>query len=97
MYINKKKLRELMIIKTANPKYINGNYHRFARQLGIDVAQLHRVINSPLHNAGPKFLSRLVKYCQKEHLDFREYIFLEEPLHICNGIDFRNYDLTGTD
>jgi hypothetical protein len=97
MYVNKKKLRELMILKTGNLKYINGNYHRFAKQLGVDVAQLHRVMNHPAHNAGPKFLSKLVRYCQKEKLDFQEYIFLDQSLHICNGIGIQTFDLTGTD
>jgi hypothetical protein len=87
MYVNKIKLRDLMISKTGNAKYIKGNYHMFAKQLGIDVAQLHRVMNNPGHNAGPRFLSQLVKYCQKENLDFREYIFLERPLHTCNEMN----------
>lgn len=79
MFLNKEKVRELMNNKA------NGNYHEFSRQLGVDVAQLHRVLNTE-SKAGPKLLGKLMKYCQKRNLDFYSYIFLECPFHACNEI-----------
>lgn len=78
MFVNKEKLRGLM------KKKADGNYNEFARQLGINVAQLYRVLNTN-SKAGPKFLGRLMLYCQVNDLEFKQYIFLEEPLHACNG------------
>lgn len=78
MYLNKSKIRILM------DSNADGSYREFARQLGIDVAQLHRVLNTE-SNAGPKFLGKLMVYCEKNNLKFNEYIFLDKPLHTCNG------------
>jgi hypothetical protein len=50
-----------------------GNYNKFARMLNVDVSQLHKIINSN-SNAGPKFLEKLINYCQKNNLDFIEYL-----------------------
>lgn len=78
MYLNKQRVRELM------RDYADDNYHEFARQLQVDVAQVHRVLNTE-SKAGPKLLGNLMKYCQSHKLDFNHYIFLEQPLHTCNG------------
>lgn len=77
MYVNKEKVKKLM------EKKADGNYRKFARMLNLDVAQLYRVINSD-SLAGPKFLGKLKKYCDEHNLDFDEYIFLDEPLHVVN-------------
>ncbi len=84
MFLNKPKVKELMVIKTKNDKYPNGNYHEFARKLNVDVAQLHRILNRSINKAGPEFLGKFMKYCQDEGLDFNEYIFLESSLHAGN-------------
>ncbi len=70
MFLEKEKVRELMVTKA------NGNYHEFSRQLGVDVAQLHRVLNTG-SNAGPKLLGKLMIYCQENNLDFNDYIFFK--------------------
>jgi hypothetical protein len=70
LFLIKEKVRELM---AANA---NGNYNEFSRQLGVDVAQLHRVLNTD-SNAGPKLLGKLMIYCQKNNLDFNSYIFFK--------------------
>jgi hypothetical protein len=79
MFINKDKVKELM------DREANGNYNEFARQLQIDVAQLHRVLNTE-SKAGPKMLGKLMIYCNDRNLDFNEYIFLEPPLTACNNV-----------
>lgn len=77
MYINKQRLRELMNTEAS------GNYNEFARQLSVNVAQLHRVLNTE-RQAGPKFLGKLKLYCEKKLLSFDNYIFLQKPLHAVN-------------
>ncbi|NLV16068.1 MAG: XRE family transcriptional regulator [Syntrophomonadaceae bacterium] len=77
MYLNKKKIRTLMVTKADN------NYHKFAHQLGVNVAQLHRILNTN-SQAGPKFLGRFKSYCDDAHISFEDYIFLEEPLTVNN-------------
>jgi hypothetical protein len=84
MFVDKAKLKELMIKETADQKHPKGNYHEFARRLGVNVAQLYRTINSD-SIAGPVFLGRLKLFCQKRGLNFDDFIFLERPLHIDNG------------
>lgn len=74
MYLNKVKLREIL------DKKADGNYHELARKLNVDVAQLHRVLNTK-SNPGPKFLGRLMKYCKKNDLNFNDYIILDNPYH----------------
>ena len=84
MFVNKAKLRELMIKETANKKHPDGNYNEFARRLRVNVAQLHRTINTD-SVAGPVFLGRLKLFRQSRGLNFDDYIFLEQPLHIVNS------------
>lgn len=78
MFLNKAMVKKLMNEKAK------GNYHEFARQLDVNVAQLHRVINTS-SEAGPKFLGKFKKYCHVKGINFDEYIFLDHPLHVCNG------------
>jgi hypothetical protein len=85
LFLNKEKVRKLMDEKA------NGNYHEFSRQMGVDVSQLHRVLNTG-SKAGPKFLGKLMRYCQDNNLNFKDYIFLEQPLHACNSMG----EATGT-
>jgi hypothetical protein len=78
LFINKEKVRELM------NREADGNYTEFSRQLDIEVAQLHRVLNTK-SNAGPKMLGKLALYCERNNYDFNDYIFLNKPLTTCNG------------
>lgn len=77
MYLNKRKVKTLM------EKEAGGNYREFARQLGVDVAQLHRVLNTE-SKAGPKLLGKLKLYCDNKGFKFDDFIFLNEPLHVSN-------------
>lgn len=81
MYLNKTKLFELMNEKCE------GNYNAFARELGVNVAHLHRFLNTAGSEAGPKLLGAVARYCEKLGLDYRQYIFLEKPLTACNEND----------
>lgn len=70
MYLKKDRVRQLMALKAK------GNYNEFSRQLGVDVAQLHRVLNTE-SNAGPKLLGKLMVFCKTNNLEFNDYIFFE--------------------
>jgi len=67
MHLNKNKLGQLM-----DSKY-GGNYRKFSLVLGVEVSQLHRILNSD-SRAGTVFLGRLHKYCINNGLIFEEFI-----------------------
>ncbi len=73
MFLNKEKIKDLMYSRA------NNNYHEFARQLGVDVAQIHRILNTDCQ-AGPKFLGRFKVYCNTMDINFDDYIFLDKAL-----------------
>lgn len=63
------KLRELM------NAHCDGNYNRFARELGVDTSQLHRFLNTGV-GGGKKMVGAVFGYCKGKGLDFQEYINL---------------------
>lgn len=67
MELNKDRLWKLL------DDQADGNYRELARQLGVHVPQLHRVLNRD-SKAGPKFLGRLRDYCKEKGLDFEEFL-----------------------
>ena len=67
MLIKKDKLRELMRI------YGKDSYNCFARALGVEVAQLHRILNNN-NKAGAKFLGCLMCFCKARGLNFEDYV-----------------------
>jgi hypothetical protein len=78
--MDKEQLRQLMKERTAGELYPQGNYRKFARMLGVDVGQLHRVLNRPGVQPGPKFLKQLVLFCRKEGLDPCRVIFFADSV-----------------
>jgi hypothetical protein len=76
LYVNKQKLRELMVQTTGTKEYPAGCYRAFARILDYDVGRVHRILNSPDAKGGAKFLGKLKTYCEKHNLDFNQYISL---------------------
>ena len=52
-----------------------GNYSRFSRELGLDVAYVYRVLVKD-RNCGTKFFSNVMKWCNEKGRDFNEFIFL---------------------
>lgn len=69
MVLKKDKINELM------STYCNGNYNRFARELGIDPSQLYRFINTGI-GGGKKVAGAVIKFCKERSIDFEEYIEL---------------------
>ena len=68
MRLNIEKLRALMQEKCG------GNYNAFARETGINVALIYRILNEQ-GNAGLKTLNKLIDYLVANSLNVNEYIF----------------------
>ncbi|ALC92086.1 hypothetical protein AM500_21545 [Bacillus sp. FJAT-18017] len=67
MYLDKSRVRKLM------DNSADGSYNKFARMLDVDVGQLHKILNSD-SNAGPKFLGKLMAFCQDRNINFIDLI-----------------------
>lgn len=61
------------------------SYGKFSKDIGVDVSQLHRIINNG-SEAGPKFLGKFAMYCEKNKLNFSDFIFFNEVLTGRNDI-----------
>ena len=70
MVINTKALIQLL-----NERF-EGNQSKMARVLGIDKHHLNKVINGNGKGAGKKIIGSIIKYCDTNELNFRNYIFL---------------------
>lgn len=71
MKINIQALLELLKIRFDN------NQSKMARVLGISKYQLNTVFKNNGKCAGKKVIGSLIKYCDTNELNFRDYIFLE--------------------
>ncbi|MCJ7691215.1 MAG: hypothetical protein MUO60_18145 [Clostridiaceae bacterium] len=61
----------------------DSSYTKLSKAIGVDVAHVYRVLvknNTP----GLKFFNGLMKWCTENQLDYREYIFLPNPLTVGN-------------
>jgi hypothetical protein len=67
--LNREKIKELMDSRCM------GNYNRFSRELGVDPAHLYRFLNTGV-GGGKKIILSLMKYCEKNKLDYKKYIDL---------------------
>lgn len=48
----------------------------FARKLGLDYTYIYRVMRGA-RNIGKKFLANFMKLCEREGLNFRDYVELD--------------------
>ncbi|AZR72356.1 hypothetical protein BBF96_02475 [Anoxybacter fermentans] len=48
----------------------------FARKLNLDYSYVYRVMRGE-RGVGKKFLAGLMKFCEKEGLNFKDFIFLD--------------------
>ena len=79
MGLNRSALQHLM------DERFDRSYTKLSRAIGVDVAHVYRVLvknNTP----GIKFFNGIIKWCTDNQLDYREYIFLPEPLTAINRI-----------
>lgn len=54
----------------------DNNQSKMARELDISRYQLNMILNHNGRNAGKKVLGAIIKYCDKNNYNFRDYIFL---------------------
>lgn len=71
MRIIKQKFREEIFLEK-----FNGNYTKCAKAINVKPQQLHRFLNQDNSEAGANLLGGFLAYCEKEGVNFREYIFL---------------------
>jgi hypothetical protein len=67
-------LNKPAVIKLFN-EHFNGNFSKFARALGVDVSYVYRVIEKE-KNCGVKFYTSVIRWCQENNMDYREFILL---------------------
>lgn len=65
--LNREKIRELMNNRCM------GNYNQFSRELKVDPAHLYRFLNTGV-GGGKKIIFSLMTYCEKNKLDYKNYI-----------------------
>ena len=54
----------------------DNNQARMAKELGINRTHINRIITTKGKCAGAIVCGAIIKYCDKNKLDFRDYIFL---------------------
>jgi hypothetical protein len=52
----------------------NGNYHEASRQLGVNVSQLHRILNKK-SGIGLLFVERFMRWCKTNNVESSKYFF----------------------
>lgn len=52
------------------------NQAEMARTLGINRHQLNTILNNNGKSAGKKVIAAIIKFCDTNNYDFRDYIFL---------------------
>lgn len=57
-------------------KKFNGNKAEFARIIGVERSQISKIVNHG-SGGGALFFGGLILYCEKEGLDFKDYILLK--------------------
>jgi hypothetical protein len=55
----------------------NGNKAEFARAIGVERSQVSLIINTG-RGAGAKFYGGLIAYCEREGLDYKNYIIITD-------------------
>lgn len=62
-------------VKELMKKYYDGNYNRFAREIGVDPTHLHRFLKTGI-GGGAKLIGSVMKFCKDRQLNFEEYVDL---------------------
>lgn len=71
-----------------------GNKSDFANAIGVNRGQVSKVLKDG-NCAGSLFFGGLLAYCEKENLDFKEFIFQSGDVKKINNRN--SLDATGTD
>lgn len=54
-----------------------GNQSFFAEEAEIDRSYLNLLINGKIDSSSPTICNGIIKYCEKNNLNYKDYIFLE--------------------
>lgn len=54
----------------------NGNQSKMAETLGISRYQLNMIFKNNGKNAGKKIMGAIMKYCEENNYNYKDYIFL---------------------
>lgn len=54
-----------------------GNQSFFAEDAGIDRSYLNQLLNGKIDSDSPKICNNIIRYCEKNNLNYKDYIFLE--------------------
>ncbi len=75
MEINISKLESLLVSNFDNNKSL------MARKLGIETSHLNKVFHNNGRGAGAKFCGAIMKYCEENDLDYKQFIFLNKNVN----------------
>ncbi len=54
----------------------NGNKAEFARVIGVERSQISKIVNHG-SGCGSRFFGGLILYCEREGLDFKDYVLID--------------------
>lgn len=63
-------------IRVLLQEKFNGNKAEMARNFGISKYHIGQIFKSNGKCAGKKFIVGVIKYCEENNYDFKDYIFL---------------------
>lgn len=64
-------------LKKLIDEKFNGNKAAFAREIGVERAQVSKIVRYGTY-AGAKFYGALIAYCERNGLDYRDYIIIKQ-------------------
>lgn len=56
-------------------KRYRGNQSFFAEEAEIDRSYFNQLMNGKINNSSPKICNKLIKYCEKNNLNYKDFIF----------------------
>lgn len=58
-------------------KRYRGNLTFFAKEAEIERSYFNQMMNGKVNNKSPKICNQIIRYCEKNNLDYKEFIFLQ--------------------
>lgn len=54
-----------------------GNYSFFAEEAEIERSYFNQLMNGKVSNTSPKICNAIIRYCEKNNINYKEFISLE--------------------
>lgn len=64
-------------LSTLIEQKYRGNQSFFAEDAEIDRSYLNQLLNGKIDSNSPKICNNIIRYCEKNNLNYKDYIFLE--------------------